>query len=178
MTATYDPDEVERLVREARAIIAKLEQGLGVKAVTSNFLPAMRAMADQLEAARGIIAGLSPDAIQALVDENDRLRKGFDEIIGKLQNGSPVQAGFCCWCGQHWPHLDGESFETLRKYTADHAETCPAHDIRIARDAARARIAELEARDRRLSELALSLERAHHPMQREAGKELRRWLGG
>lgn len=47
----YDPAECERLCREASKVAAKLERGQGVKAVTSDFLPTLTALADQLEAA-------------------------------------------------------------------------------------------------------------------------------
>lgn len=165
MTATYNPAEIERLVREAvrRACLAvertaatavRIEQ---LDAIVDRAVQeSLAAMADQLEAARELLDGLSPQAIQDLVDENDRLRMAFDEAIKTLQAGGSVRSGFCCWCGQHWPQLDGESLETFRKYTVDHAEVCPAHDIRIARDAARR---DLESARLRVTELEAAVER-------------------
>lgn len=136
MTADYNPVDVERLVRALR-----------LKATTAlnrtRFQDDLAEAADQLEAASEIVNGLSPQKIQDLVDENDRLMKAFDEALTKLRNGGSVHAGFCCWCGQHWPHLDGDSFETLRKYTVDHAEACPGHSIRIERDALRRKLGQI-----------------------------------
>ena len=120
---------------------------LGIARTRNN----LRVIADQLEAATaeagrlGALVEVSPDDIRDVIAENDRLRAGFDEVIQKLRDGRPVRSAMCTWCGQHWPMLDGETIETFRKYTNKHAETCPAHDIRIERDEARARVADLEA---------------------------------
>lgn len=152
---TYNPAEVDRLIAKLPADDLTWDADAyneGLPTPSADYIDGCndaidiyaRPLADQLEAARAIIAGLSQQDIQALVDENDRLRKAFDEMIVKLQSGSPIHSASCCWCNQRWPHLDGDSFETIRRYTVDHAETCPAHSIRIERDAARVRIAELE----------------------------------
>lgn len=87
---------------------------------------------------------IDPDDMRSIVEENERMRKAFDEALQKLTAGQPIHSGVCTWCGQHWPHLDGESYETFRTYTREHAEVCPANDLRIERDRLRAQLEEIQ----------------------------------
>lgn len=106
----------------------------------------LRAKVDQLAA----IVSISPADLRAAVDENarlqadnDRLYAAFDQSLKTLRGDKPtVHSVMCTWCGQNWPRLDGESYETARKYTNEHAERCPANYIRIERDQLRAQLAE------------------------------------
>jgi hypothetical protein len=88
---------------------------------------------------------VDPADVIALASENERLLAGFNEALARLRAGQPVRSCVCCWCGQHWPQLEGDSFETLRKYTNEHAQVCPANELRIERDKLRARCLELES---------------------------------
>lgn len=155
MSAEFDPVLCARLVRNLRQVAANIDykcKECGCSSCADCDCSLRHAerdrytrSADQIEVACEIIDGLTPQRIQALADENDRLRKAFDETIKSLQAGGSAHSGFCCWCQQHWPHLDGESMETFRKYTMAHAEVCPANDVRIARDAALAEVSRLTA---------------------------------
>lgn len=91
MTA-YDPALCDRLVAQAATIASRLEQGFGVKAVTSNFLPTIRDMADQLEAARRHIDQMCEDAevgfarMHAIDCENREQRDADDrKLIGDYE---------------------------------------------------------------------------------------------
>lgn len=101
---------------------------------------ALRAEVERLE----VLVQVHPDDIKSVVDENDRMHAAFDQAMAALRTpGAKVSSAFCTWCGQHWPRLDGESYEEARRHTMEHAESCPANDIRIERDALRAEVSRL-----------------------------------
>lgn len=156
----YDPALCERLEAEAREDDARMEpapwtcvghdltddDAAGILRQRNN----LAAMADQLQAARAeverleVLVEVKPDDIKSVVAENDRMHAAFSQAIATLRTpGAKVSSAVCTWCGQHWPKLDGESYEMVRTYTNKHAEACPANDIRIERDALRAEIGRL-----------------------------------
>lgn len=97
--------------------------------------------AEEKVAGLAALVNVSPDDVRAVTDENirveaenERLRKAFDDVIKSLESGGPVRVAFCSWCNQRWPQLDGETYETTRKYANEHAQACPAHPLRIERD--------------------------------------------
>ena len=114
----------------------------------------LTAVADQLEAAKREVGRLEllvkvhPDDIKSIVAENDRMHAAFDQALTALRTpGMKISSAFCTWCGQHWPKLDGETYEEARRHTMEHAESCPANDIRIERDALRAELERLTVVD-------------------------------
>lgn len=81
---------------------------------------------------------INPDDLDAMLAnntaveaENARLRKAFDEALRSLSAGAHVHSAFCSWCGEHWPRLDGETFEVTKQHAHDHAKQCPEHPLRL-----------------------------------------------
>lgn len=82
MTTTYDEAEAARLVREARRIVARLEQGHGIKHVTHDSVPVMRAMADQIEAA-GFEIKRQRERAKRIDEGERRVLADYDEVVAE-----------------------------------------------------------------------------------------------
>lgn len=63
--------------------------------------------------------------------ENSRLRKAFDEVLRNINTGQPVLSALCTFCGEHWPRLDGETFDATKQHGQEHAMQCREHPLRL-----------------------------------------------
>ena len=86
---------------------------------------------------------VSPDDINAVVDENDRMQRAFSEAVAKLKAGGSVRVSSCEWCGESWPKLDGCTAEEVEANARRHVYACKKHPMKAERDAALAEVARL-----------------------------------
>jgi chromosome segregation ATPase len=92
--------------------------------------------------------------IVALDDDNQRYRQAFNAIIKKHQDGDhEIRSAFCSWCGESWPHLNGDTAQETKKHAQKHAMQCAQHPLRIALDSALSSVAELKRENERLAGL-------------------------
>lgn len=117
-----EDEQVQQLQRELARAVEKNDKLVAV----------VRAMDDLLFHE----TGKTIDEVKHLVDENDRWRKAFNEMIAKLEAGQhTVHSAFCSYCRERWPQLDGETVDEAIAHARAHADACPKHPMR-AKDVA------------------------------------------
>ena len=72
-------------------------------------------------------------------EENKRMRGAFKAMIDTVKAGGALEMKMsgCEWCGDVWPKPEPANLDHVMERARRHVFACPAHPLRIERDALR-----------------------------------------
>ncbi len=82
--------------------------------------------------------------IAEIATENERIRETVTQLVGKLEQGAKISAGFCSWCQERWLHPDDATVDDVRELSRVHAYRCKQSPLKLENDALRDELAKVK----------------------------------